>query len=76
MQQLTSVSRALKVKQMSGLQGQMDELNQRYLTALELMGEKAEMVEELQADLADMKELYRNQISDLLLKIEVLNKGK
>ena len=61
---------------MSGLQGQMDELNQRYLTALELMGEKAEMVEELQADLADMKELYRNQISDLLLKIEVLNKGK
>jgi len=61
---------------MSGLQGQMDELNQRYLMALELMGEKAEMVEELQADLADMKELYRNQISDLLLKIEVLNKGK
>ena len=54
----------------------MDELNQRYLMALELMGEKAEMVEELQADLADMKELYRNQISDLLLKIEVLNKGK
>lgn len=56
----------------------MDDLNQRHITALEMMGEKAEMVEELQADLADMKELYRNQISDLLMKIEILerNKGK
>lgn len=45
----------------------MDELNQRYLTALELMGEKAEMVEELQADLKDMKELYRNQASNTTL---------
>jgi hypothetical protein len=33
-------------------------------------------VEELRADLADMKELYRSQISELLAKIDALTKQR
>ena len=34
-------------------------LEERYLTTLELLGEKSETVEELKADVVDLKELYR-----------------
>lgn len=34
-------------------------LEERYLTTLEMLGEKSETVEELKADVVDLKELYR-----------------
>ncbi|CAG8541179.1 307_t:CDS:10, partial [Scutellospora calospora] len=46
------------------------DLNERYDTALELLGEKTEKVEELQADIQDMKDAYRSQITDLIAQLE------
>jgi hypothetical protein len=51
----------------------MEDLTRRYNTLLELMGEKEEQVEELKADILDMKALYRNQINELLERIEHLS---
>ncbi|PYH92194.1 hypothetical protein BO71DRAFT_357882 [Aspergillus ellipticus CBS 707.79] len=41
------------------LEQHLEELDQRYQTTLEMLGEKSEQVEELQADIADMKKIYR-----------------
>jgi len=41
------------------LEGEMDELRRRYDTTLEMLGEKTELVEELTADVADLKKIYR-----------------
>lgn len=41
------------------LQREAKGLEERYLTTLELLGEKSETVEELKADVVDLKELYR-----------------
>jgi len=54
------------------LPAQMAAMSQKHTIVLELMGEKAEQVEELKADLHDVKELYRSQISELLLQIDRL----
>ena len=40
----------------------------RYHASLELLGERTEQVEELKADIADVKEMYRNQIVELVGK--------
>jgi len=40
-------------------------LNQRYQTTLELLGEKSELVEELKADVADVKQMYRELVDTL-----------
>ncbi|KAL1921986.1 uncharacterized protein VTP21DRAFT_10628 [Calcarisporiella thermophila] len=55
---------------------EMEELNFRYQTTLELLGEKTEKAIELQADLDDVKEAYREQIQQLLARIEVLERDK
>jgi hypothetical protein len=55
---------------LKGLRTEMKGLQQRYDTLLELMGEKEEEVEELKADIADMKSLYKTQISELLERME------
>ncbi|KAL9625953.1 MAG: hypothetical protein Q9204_007704 [Flavoplaca sp. TL-2023a] len=41
------------------LEKEVEELNARYLTTLEMLGEKSEKVDELKADVEDLKELYR-----------------
>ena len=38
----------------------------RYHASLELLGERTEQVEELKQDIADLKEMYRNQIVELV----------
>jgi len=45
------------------------ELQTRYDTLLQMYGEKAEEVHELQLDLADVKEAYKAQIEQLLSKV-------
>ncbi len=44
------------------LETEVEELNARYLTTLEMLGEKSEKVDELMADVADLKEMYRELI--------------
>lgn len=64
------------VKKTRQLEEQHQQLNDRYQTLLELLGEKAEQVEELKADLQDVKEMYKSQIIDLVQKIDHLNSIK
>ncbi|CAI6100005.1 unnamed protein product [Clonostachys chloroleuca] len=44
------------------MEKEMDELNARYQTTLELLGEKSELVEELKADVQDVKAMYRELV--------------
>jgi chromosome segregation ATPase len=46
----------------SELETEVDNLNQRYQTTLELLGEKSELVEELKADVQDVKAMYRELV--------------
>lgn len=52
-----------KVKE---LELQVQELDQRYQTTLELLGEKSEQVDELQADIADLKKIYRELVDSTM----------
>ncbi|KAJ3046395.1 TATA element modulatory factor 1 [Rhizophlyctis rosea] len=52
-------------------QGKAD-LERRYNGALELLGEKTEQVEEMQADINDMKQAFRAQVQELLAEVEEL----
>ncbi|KAH7331390.1 hypothetical protein KP509_20G030700 [Ceratopteris richardii] len=58
---------------LSGLRSELDALRRRHASALELMGERDEQVEELKADLADVKQMYREQIDMLVNQIEQLS---
>ncbi|KAK2045848.1 M protein repeat protein [Colletotrichum somersetense] len=49
-------------KRVAELEGQVDDLNSRYQTTLELLGEKSELVEELRADVQDVKAMYRDLV--------------
>ncbi|KAI9303172.1 hypothetical protein BJ944DRAFT_241684 [Cunninghamella echinulata] len=62
-------------KQLQGNQKDYDELNQRYQASLELLGERTEQVEELKADIADVKDMYRTQVVELVQKIDQLSKS-
>lgn len=42
------------------LEKEIEGINARYQTTLEMLGEKSECVEELKADVADLKGMYRN----------------
>jgi len=42
------------------------EVKQRYQTTLEMLGEKSEEVEELQADVADLKKIYRELVESTM----------
>ena len=44
------------------LEIEVAEINSRYQTTLELLGEKSEMVEELKADVQDVKAMYRDLV--------------
>ncbi|MCJ1475593.1 hypothetical protein MMC13_004256 [Lambiella insularis] len=48
------------------LETEMTEMNQRYQTTLEMLGEKSELVEELQADITDVKQMYRDLVNSTM----------
>ena len=48
-----------KIKQ---LEEELDKMNKRYQTTLEMLGEKSEKVEELTNDVADLKQIYRELV--------------
>ena len=48
------------------LEGEVERLDQRYQTTLEMMGEKSEQVEELKADIADLKKIYRELVDSTM----------
>lgn len=50
------------------LRTELAALKQRHTAALELLGEKEEKLDELKADLVDMKQLYRSQITEMVEK--------
>ncbi|KAL9046857.1 MAG: hypothetical protein Q9214_000421 [Letrouitia sp. 1 TL-2023] len=52
-----------RVKQ---LEKEVAEINARYLTTLEMLGEKSEKVEELKADVADVKQMYRELVDSTM----------
>ncbi|KAF7172239.1 hypothetical protein CNMCM5623_004453 [Aspergillus felis] len=51
---------------MKELETRLEDLDQRYQTTLELLGEKSEQVEELQADIADLKKIYRELVDSTM----------
>ncbi|KAJ1980346.1 hypothetical protein H4R33_005494 [Dimargaris cristalligena] len=53
---------------------ELTQLQTRHATVLELLGEKAEQVQELKADIADIKEAYKIQITELINKVEELSR--
>ena len=56
---------ALKIK-LAELEMQVFETNRRYQTTLEMLGEKTERVEELEADIADVKQMYRDLVESTM----------
>ncbi|KAF9992934.1 hypothetical protein BGZ80_003112 [Entomortierella chlamydospora] len=60
----TQASRAPSLEQ------ELTLLQERHKAALEMLGERTEEVQELKADLADVKEALRDQISELLSQLE------
>ncbi len=41
-------------------------MEERYLTTLEMLGEKSERVEELKADVQDLKGMYRDLVDNTM----------
>ena len=52
---------------------EFDELKRRHTTLLELLGEREERIMELEADLSDVNQMYKEQITELLLRIEKIS---
>lgn len=50
------------LKKVSELEAELIETDSRYQTTLELLGEKSELVEELRADVQDVKAMYRELV--------------
>ena len=44
----------------------MSTVSERYQTTLEMFGEKSERVEELEADVADLKKIYRELLDSTM----------
>lgn len=70
-QQVVDLMRELEEKKISDsrvqeLETRLEELDQRYQTTLEMLGEKSEQVDELQADIADLKKIYRELIDSTM----------
>ncbi|KAG0372588.1 hypothetical protein BGX24_000062 [Mortierella sp. AD032] len=57
------------------LEQELSLLKDRHRAALEMLGEKTEEVQELRADILDVKEAYRDQINDLLSQLENLRRA-
>ncbi|KAK8988672.1 hypothetical protein V6N11_030052 [Hibiscus sabdariffa] len=53
-----------------GIRAELEALRRRHTAALELMGERDEELEELRADIVDLKEMYREQVNLLVNKIQ------
>ncbi|KAG5356324.1 Protein SGM1 [Yarrowia sp. B02] len=51
---------------LTAVEERLEAMEKRESQALEMLGEKEEKINELRADIADMKELYSRQISDLV----------
>jgi hypothetical protein len=51
------------------MKAELESLRRRHTSALELMGERDEEVEELRADLSDVKQMYREQIDMLVSQV-------
>ncbi|KAL0415217.1 UNVERIFIED_CONTAM: Golgin candidate 5 [Sesamum latifolium] len=51
-----------------GIRAELEALRRRHSAALELMGERDEELEELRADIVDLKEMYREQVNLLVNK--------
>ncbi|KAI8976998.1 TATA element modulatory factor 1 TATA binding-domain-containing protein, partial [Mycotypha africana] len=60
-------------KKSEDLEHEYKDLHARYQTSLELLGERTEEVQELKADLQDVKEMYKSQIVELVQKIDQLS---
>jgi hypothetical protein len=58
----------------ASLEARIAELETREQTTLEMLGEKSELVEELRADVEDLKTMYRQQIEDLVDRLHSDNK--
>ncbi|GFQ07281.1 golgin candidate 5 [Phtheirospermum japonicum] len=56
-----------------GIRSELEALRRRHSAALELMGERDEELEELRADIVDLKEMYREQVNMLVNKIQRLS---
>ncbi|KAJ1960169.1 hypothetical protein GGI12_003950 [Dipsacomyces acuminosporus] len=54
--------------QQQALAKELDELKHRHATALEMLGEKTEEVMELQADIKEVKDVYKQQLQQFLKK--------
>ncbi|PRP88351.1 hypothetical protein PROFUN_03265 [Planoprotostelium fungivorum] len=74
---LTSQNETLKreSEELRETRNKLEDLGRRYDTALVLIGEKEEEVEEKRADIVDMKALYKGQITELLEQIDRLNRS-
>ncbi|XVF74566.1 hypothetical protein PTKIN_Ptkin13bG0120000 [Pterospermum kingtungense] len=55
-----------------GIRAELEALRRRHSAALELMGERDEELEELRADIVDLKEMYREQVNLLVNKIQMM----
>ncbi|KAK9281769.1 hypothetical protein L1049_004674 [Liquidambar formosana] len=55
-----------------GIRAELEALRRRHASALELMGERDEELEELRADIVDLKEMYREQVNLLVNKIQTM----
>lgn len=70
-QQIVDLMREAEEKRSSDarvqdLEKRLEDLDQRYQTTLEMLGEKSEQVEELQADIADLKKIYRELVDSTM----------
>ncbi|KAL5976866.1 hypothetical protein ACLOJK_021201 [Asimina triloba] len=62
-----------EVAVLPGVRAELEALRRRHTAALELMGERDEELEELRADIIDLKEMYREQVDLLVNKIQVMS---
>ena len=51
----------------------LQEQDQRYETALELLGERNERVDQLEEDIAEMKQIFHDQISVMADQLKAIN---
>ncbi|KAJ5091823.1 M protein repeat protein [Penicillium alfredii] len=70
-QQVVDLMRELEEKRVSDarvqeLETRLVDLDQRYQTTLEMLGERSEKVDELQADVADLKKIYRELVDSTM----------
>jgi chromosome segregation ATPase len=54
-------------QRVAALETEVAEVKARYDTTLELLGEKSEQVEELRADVEDMKAMYRDLVERTIM---------